>query len=315
MTILFFMSCLGLGALGAWAIARVAERLGLIDVPNERSSHRQVTPKGGGIGILGAFILSSVFAGLGVLVWIPLAVIAVLSFVGDRVGFSPKVRLLAQFVFVGALVITAKPIGQVDFFGVVFLLFWVVFISGTANFFNFMDGINGIAGMTGVVGFGLLAWYLRAYGAGETSSSVAIALSLASLGFLPFNMPRARVFMGDVGSILLGAAFSTLIFMAELHSKVDPDALVDSLGVAEKQMVEIAKALIHDSKILIMDEPTTVLTKEEIDVLFSRIRQLKDKEVSIIFISHKLGEIREICDRVLILRDGDHISTDPAEIH
>lgn len=106
---------------------------------------------------------------------------------------------------------------------------------------------------------------------------------------------------------------TTRELLDELHSKVDPDALVDSLGVAEKQMVEIAKALIHDSKILIMDEPTTVLTKEEIDVLFSRIHQLKGKGVSIIFISHKLGEIREVCDRVMILRDGDYISTDPAE--
>lgn len=99
----------------------------------------------------------------------------------------------------------------------------------------------------------------------------------------------------------------------ELHSKINPDALVENLGVAEKQMVEIAKALVHDSKILIMDEPTTVLTKDEIEVLFSRIRQLKEKGVSIIFISHKLGEIREICDRVMILRDGDHISTDPTK--
>jgi ribose transport system ATP-binding protein len=110
-----------------------------------------------------------------------------------------------------------------------------------------------------------------------------------------------------------GMRKKTRELLDELHSKVHPDALVDRLGVAEKQMVEIAKALVHDSKILIMDEPTTVLTKEEISVLFSRIRQLKEKGVSVIFISHKLGEIREVCDRVMILRDGDHISTDPAK--
>lgn len=102
----------------------------------------------------------------------------------------------------------------------------------------------------------------------------------------------------------------TIQLLQELNSKISPDALVESLSVAQKQIVEIAKALVHDSKILIMDEPTAVLTKEEISVLFSRMRGLKDKGVSIFFISHKLREIREICDRVMILRDGRQISTD-----
>jgi ribose transport system ATP-binding protein len=102
----------------------------------------------------------------------------------------------------------------------------------------------------------------------------------------------------------------TIELLQELNSKFSPDALVDSLSVAQKQIVEIAKALVHDSKILIMDEPTAVLTKEEANILFSRMQSLKDKGVSILFISHKLKEIREICDRVMILRDGRQISID-----
>ena len=105
----------------------------------------------------------------------------------------------------------------------------------------------------------------------------------------------------------------TVQLLQELNSKISPDSLVDSLSVAEKQIVEIAKALVHDSKILIMDEPTTVLTKDETGVLFGRMRQLKRKGVSILFISHKLKEIREICDRVMILRDGQQISIDKAD--
>jgi ribose transport system ATP-binding protein len=105
----------------------------------------------------------------------------------------------------------------------------------------------------------------------------------------------------------------TVQLLEELNSRIPPDALVDSLSVAQKQIVEIVKALIHDSKILIMDEPTAVLTKEEISVLFSRMQSLKDKGVSILFISHKLREIREICDRVMILRDGRQISIDRAD--
>jgi len=104
----------------------------------------------------------------------------------------------------------------------------------------------------------------------------------------------------------------TVQLLQELNSKISPDTLVDALSVAEKQIVEIAKALVHDSKFLIMDEPTTVLTKDESGVLFSRIRKLKRKGVSILFISHKLKEIREICDRVMILRDGQQISIDQA---
>jgi len=102
----------------------------------------------------------------------------------------------------------------------------------------------------------------------------------------------------------------TVRMLQELSSPISPDTLVESLSVAEKQIVEIAKALIHESKILIMDEPTTVLSKEETDILFSRMRLLKEKGVSILFVSHKLREVREICDRVMVLRDGQLISID-----
>lgn len=100
--------------------------------------------------------------------------------------------------------------------------------------------------------------------------------------------------------------------LEELGSSISPDAKVSTLSVAQKQMVEIAKALVHDSKVLILDEPTTVLGKDEIRVLFERMQRLKERGVSMIFISHKLGEVREICDHVLVLRDGEQISCDPA---
>jgi ribose transport system ATP-binding protein len=126
-----------------------------------------------------------------------------------------------------------------------------------------------------------------------------------------------NIFLGNEirkGPLLDKAAMKqqTTQLLNELNSKISPEILVDELGVAEKQIVEIAKALVHDSKILIMDEPTTVLTGEETGVLFSRMRKLKKKGVSILFISHKLKEIGEICDRFMVLRDGRQISTDRA---
>jgi len=96
----------------------------------------------------------------------------------------------------------------------------------------------------------------------------------------------------------------------QLNSGIDMHCKVKDLGMAQKQMVEIAKALTFDAKILIMDEPTASLTQREVSALFDIIRMLKKKGVSIVYISHRLEEIFEVCDRVTVLRDGQHISTD-----
>ncbi|MDK2950838.1 MAG: ribose transport system ATP-binding protein [Kosmotogales bacterium] len=96
--------------------------------------------------------------------------------------------------------------------------------------------------------------------------------------------------------------------MNKLKTVIDPDTVIEGLSVAQKQMVEIAKALSRDSKLLILDEPTTVLTINEIEILFDLMRNLKDHGVSMVYISHKLGEVKEICDEVMILRDGNFVS-------
>ncbi len=96
----------------------------------------------------------------------------------------------------------------------------------------------------------------------------------------------------------------------ELKTDLDPTELIENLTVAQKQMVEIAKALVNDARILIMDEPTTVLTEHEIKILFDLVNRLKERGVTILFISHKLKEIKKLCDRLVILRDGHLISID-----
>ena len=98
--------------------------------------------------------------------------------------------------------------------------------------------------------------------------------------------------------------------LEELQSELSPDALIEELSVADKQHVEIAKALIHKSRILIMDEPTTMLSKQEVTVLFDQVNRLRERGVAILFISHKLREVKEICDRLMILRDGHLVSVD-----
>lgn len=94
-----------------------------------------------------------------------------------------------------------------------------------------------------------------------------------------------------------------------LSLSLDPDKLVRDLSVAEQQMVEIAKAISFNSKILILDEPTAALTEKEIDKLFEIIHKLKAKGVGMIYISHRLEELSRIADRVTVLRDGQYIAT------
>jgi ribose transport system ATP-binding protein len=100
---------------------------------------------------------------------------------------------------------------------------------------------------------------------------------------------------------------------ARLHLNLDPETLVGDLTVAKQQMVEIAKALsFADTRVLIMDEPTAALNNAEIDDLFRIIRQLKSHGVGIVYISHKMDELKQISDRVTVMRDGQYIATVPA---
>lgn len=107
---------------------------------------------------------------------------------------------------------------------------------------------------------------------------------------------------------------SRLLF-DKIGLKLDPDMLCSDLTVAQQQMVEIAKALSVDAKIIVMDEPSATLTTQEVETLFSIIRELKEQNIGIIYISHRLDEIFEVADRVMILRDGIHIGEeDPKAI-
>ena len=98
-------------------------------------------------------------------------------------------------------------------------------------------------------------------------------------------------------------------FMKSIDFEMDPTQLVSDLSIAEKQMVEIARALMMQSRIIVLDEPTAPLTTEEIRKLFAIVRNLKEKGITIIYISHRLEEVFQICDRATVLRDGHSICT------
>ena len=101
----------------------------------------------------------------------------------------------------------------------------------------------------------------------------------------------------------------TINIFKDLDIKVDPRKKVADLPIAERQMIEIAKAVSYKSKVIVMDEPTSSLTEKEVDHLFKIIKKLKESGVGIVYISHKMEEIKMISDEITILRDGKWIST------
>lgn len=101
--------------------------------------------------------------------------------------------------------------------------------------------------------------------------------------------------------------------LKDLEIDLDPKSLMIDLTIANMQMVEIAKAISYNSELIIMDEPTSAISEKEVEHLFKMIRSLKEKGVSIIFISHKLDEVFKIADEVTVLRDGQYIGTEPLE--
>ena len=104
----------------------------------------------------------------------------------------------------------------------------------------------------------------------------------------------------------------TVEIFKELGIDVDPHRIMSTMPVSQRQMVEIAKAVSYHSKIIVFDEPTSSLTEEEVEHLFRIINMLRDRGLGIIYISHKMAEIKRISDEITIMRDGQHIATKPA---
>ena len=105
----------------------------------------------------------------------------------------------------------------------------------------------------------------------------------------------------------------TKAIFEELEINVDPHRIMSTMPVSQRQMVEIAKAVSYNSKVIVFDEPTSSLTEEEVEHLFKIINMLRDKGMGIIYISHKMAEIKRISDYITIMRDGTHVATKPAD--
>jgi Fuc2NAc and GlcNAc transferase len=199
-----------LGFLAAAFIYKFGGRIGLMDMPVVRSSHSTPTPSGGGVGIPLAFALLAFFFladyGLAMIG----AAMGLLGFMVDLTDFSPKGRLLLEFIIASAAlaILRGLPISGAD--GALFLSL-SVFIVATANIYNFMDGINGIAALSGIMAFGTITVFSAIISNDTQAASISLVIAAACASLLPFNFPKARVFMGDTASLFLGFIFAYMV--------------------------------------------------------------------------------------------------------
>jgi ribose transport system ATP-binding protein len=150
----------------------------------------------------------------------------------------------------------------------------------------------------------------------ELSHSLGIGVIYQEFNLMPTLTVSENIFMDKLEGKPFWVDFKTMErktdeLFQKMQAHINPKALIKNLSMAEMQLVEIAKAISKEVKILIMDEPTAPLTTNEVDILFNIIKRLKENGVTIIYISHRISEIFELADRVTIMRDGKKISTHP----
>ena len=151
----------------------------------------------------------------------------------------------------------------------------------------------------------------------EASRAAGIAMNFQEMSLIPtlsvaqniFLTREARTARGCLDDAACEAKAAEIFAMLEV--KVDPKAVVGTLGAGQKQLTEIAKAISQSSKVLILDEPSTALAVSDVERLFTFLRKLKAQGVAVIYVSHRMDEIARIADRATILRDGKHVITAP----
>jgi Fuc2NAc and GlcNAc transferase len=227
--LIFFLTAAVLSWTGTWVLRFNAEWLGLVDVPNDRSSHDKPTPRGGGLSFVIVTPTVTVAAASTLGVRVPVGVIAVFlvsllvaatSLADDRWHLPARTRFgthligalilivgswtLREIVFPGGLVL---PLGWLS---VPITIFWIV---GVTNAYNFMDGIDGLAAGQAIITAATMAWLNWIRGS-DGIALAQIVLAGAAVGFFFHNWHPARIFMGDVGSAYFGITFAGMAILS-----------------------------------------------------------------------------------------------------
>lgn len=146
---------------------------------------------------------------------------------------------------------------------------------------------------------------------------LGISVIYQEFTLIPTLKVRENIFLGHERQWLKPISQKTerkraMALLKRIGSEIDPDKLCGELSVADQQIVEIAKALALNTQIMVMDEPSAALSPREAEGLFAIVEELRSQGIGIIYITHRLNEVEQLADRIMILRDGEHITTQPA---
>ncbi len=238
------------GCLSFLLVASIKQYLSgfLLDIPNDRSSHTQPTPRGGGLGFVIAFALTSMAIALYdwqsvgrdvVTIWAALIPLVIVGVFDDRGDVPARIRYLVQLSAAGIAIVAfgafpqpwLAPFGTVGM--AIAIVLTVIGMTALINFYNFMDGLDGLVAGVSVVQLTYLAI--------EINQPILLLLVVALLGFLWWNWSPAKIFMGDVGSTVLGAT----IAIALLHQSDDPVRAWSSLAITLPLIADAIYTLIR----------------------------------------------------------------------
>ena len=229
-------------------------RENLLDIPNDRSSHTQPTPRGGGLGFIIAFAITS---GISVFLfsdslplyplWITLIPLAIIGIIDDRQGVPSSIRYLVQLVVAG---ITTFYVGvfpqpwllQLGIFGqIIAIAITLIGMTAIINFYNFMDGLDGLVASCTAIQLGFQAIYLN--------QPILWLLVAALLGFLIWNWSPAKIFMGDVGSTSLGAIVAFSLLSSHQDASETWSALVITFPILGDAVYTLFRRLLNHENI------------------------------------------------------------------
>ena len=186
--------------------------------------------------------------------------------------------------------------------------------AGKSTLMKVLSGVYPVGTFEGEI---LVDNEIRQFRGIRDSESAGIAIIFQELSLVKELTVGENIFLGKEPSRFGVINWSELYHKAskllkDLHLPIDPRVKVGSLGIGQQQLVEIAKALSQDAKILVLDEPTAALTESEVETLFGILEKLRGRGVGMIYISHKLDEVFKMSDRITVLRDGKTVATHAA---
>jgi len=228
-----FVAAIAGGAFFTWRALAYARRRQLLDHPGQRRSHAVPTPRGGGIAIVLVTLAAVPLA-----LWTPngwafawgLALVAGVGWMDDHRPLRASTRLLVHIIAAVAFVAALPREGDAGAPGFAVGTLQVFLLVGAVNFWNFIDGIDGLVS-TQTVFVALVAGVALLFGGAAAWSLPAFMLAGATLGFLPFNFPRAKIFLGDVGSGGLGFACGALLLQAQAQGALDAMGALVAMSV------------------------------------------------------------------------------------